>query len=99
MAVHDTLVEGRTAGRCDPRREAFIERTRRHPDAKNEGADVRGFFYWSLMDNFEWAWGYDKRFGIVYVDFETGERTVKDSGLLYSQIIKSRELNVAPDAG
>ena len=81
-AVHDTLVEG-PDGRAvhDPRREAFIElHLGATLDAKNEGADVRGFFYWSLMDNFEWAWGYDKRFGIVYVDFETGERTVKDSG-------------------
>ncbi len=100
-AVNDTLVQGPDGPAVhDPRREAFIElHLGAALDAKNEGADVRGFFYWSLLDNFEWAWGYDKRFGIVYVNFETGERTVKDSGLLYSKIMKSRELNVAPDAG
>ncbi|MCQ1995580.1 GH1 family beta-glucosidase [Arthrobacter sp. zg-Y1171] len=51
------------------------------------GADVRGYFVWSLMDNFEWSWGYSKRFGIVRVDYDTQERTVKDSGLAYSQLI------------
>lgn len=51
------------------------------------GADVRGYFVWSLFDNFEWAWGYDKRFGIVRVDYETQERIVKDSGLEYAAVI------------
>ncbi len=41
----------------------------------------RGYFYWSLLDNFEWAWGYDKRFGIVRVDYDTQERIPKDSAL------------------
>jgi len=54
--------------------------------ALEEGADVRGYFAWSLMDNFEWAWGYEKRFGIVHVDYETQRRTVKDSGLAYAEI-------------
>ena len=49
-------------------------------DAVDAGVDVRGYFYWSLMDNFEWAWGYAKRFGIVRVDYETQQRTVKQSG-------------------
>ncbi|TXK18697.1 GH1 family beta-glucosidase [Homoserinibacter sp. GY 40078] len=48
--------------------------------AITEGADVRGYFAWSLLDNFEWAWGYEKRFGVVYVDYETQERIIKDSG-------------------
>jgi beta-glucosidase len=51
------------------------------------GADVRGYFVWSFLDNFEWAWGYNKRFGIVRVDYETQVRTVKDSGLEYSRVI------------
>ncbi|UJP14676.2 GH1 family beta-glucosidase [Microbacterium elymi] len=62
-------------------------------DAVDAGADVRGYFYWSLLDNFEWAWGYDKRFGIVHVDYDTQERTVKDSGLEYARIIGARELD------
>ena len=44
-------------------------------DAIDAGVDVRGYFYWSLLDNFEWAWGYEKRFGIVRVDYDTQERT------------------------
>ena len=61
-------------------------------DAIDEGAPVHGYFYWSLLDNFEWAWGYDKRFGLVRVDYDTQERTVKDSGLAYSAIIRDRAL-------
>lgn len=61
-------------------------------DAVDAGADVRGYFYWSLMDNFEWAWGYDKRFGIVRVDYDTQQRTVKASGHEYAQIIQHRAL-------
>ena len=54
-----------------------------------DGADVRGYFAWSLLDNFEWAWGYDKRFGIVRVDYDTLERTVKDSGLRFAARIRA----------
>jgi beta-glucosidase len=52
-----------------------------------EGADVRGYFVWSLLDNFEWARGYSKRFGITYVDFATQQRIVKDSGEFYARVI------------
>ncbi|GAA1920406.1 GH1 family beta-glucosidase [Microbacterium aoyamense] len=61
-------------------------------DAVDAGVDVRGYFYWSMLDNFEWAWGYAKRFGIVRVDYDTQERTVKDSGLEYARIIEQRAL-------
>jgi beta-glucosidase len=61
-------------------------------DAIDEGVPVRGYFYWSLMDNFEWAWGYDKRFGIVRVDYDTQKRTPKDSAIAYSRIIAGRAL-------
>ncbi|HEY5821827.1 MAG TPA: GH1 family beta-glucosidase [Propionibacteriaceae bacterium] len=61
-------------------------------DAVDEGVPVHGYFYWSLMDNFEWAWGYAKRFGIVRVDYETQVRTVKDSGLAYAKVIADRSL-------
>jgi beta-glucosidase len=56
-------------------------------DAIENGVDVRGYFAWSLLDNFEWAYGYEKRFGIVHVDYETQVRTVKDSGREYARII------------
>jgi beta-glucosidase len=61
-------------------------------DAVEAGVDVRGYFYWSLLDNFEWAWGYEKRFGIVRVDYDTQLRSVKDSGRDYSGIIAARAL-------
>ncbi|TKB02796.1 beta-glucosidase [Alteromonas portus] len=65
-----------------------------HLNAVNEaiekGVDIRGYFAWSLMDNFEWALGYSKRFGIVYVDYETQKRTLKQSALAYSKLVKSR---------
>ncbi|MFI1938617.1 GH1 family beta-glucosidase [Streptomyces purpureus] len=52
-----------------------------------DGADVRGYFLWSLLDNFEWAYGYGKRFGIVHVDFATQRRTPKDSARWYARVI------------
>ncbi len=55
--------------------------------AKREGAPVKGYFVWSLLDNLEWREGYAKRFGIVFVDFATQKRTVKDSGLWYRDLI------------
>ena len=61
-------------------------------DAIDEGVAVKGYFYWSLMDNFEWAWGYEKRFGIVRVDYDTQIRTPKDSAIEYRRIIAERAL-------
>ena len=51
------------------------------------GVDVRAYFVWSLLDNFEWTFGYSKRFGLVYVDYPTQRRIVKDSGEWYAQVI------------
>ena len=72
----------------DPERTNYI---RHHIDAMkvaiDRGVDVRGYFLWSLMDNFEWARGYDKRFGIVRVDFETMTRTIKSSGAWYRDFL------------
>ncbi|PKH86675.1 GH1 family beta-glucosidase [Colwellia sp. Bg11-28] len=59
-------------------------------DAIEQGVKVDGYFAWSLMDNFEWAEGYLKRFGIVYVDYETQVRTIKASGLAYKALITNR---------
>jgi beta-glucosidase len=58
-------------------------------DAIEDGADIRGYFAWSLLDNFEWAHGYSKRFGLVYVDYDTQERIIKDSGHEYARIIRA----------
>ncbi|HEX9161613.1 MAG TPA: GH1 family beta-glucosidase [Thermoanaerobaculia bacterium] len=58
-------------------------------DAIDAGADVRGYFVWSLLDNFEWALGYSKRFGIVHVDYATQQRTPKASARFYADIIRS----------
>jgi beta-glucosidase len=64
---------------------------RRHLIAAHEaladGVDLRGYFAWSLLDNFEWAFGYAKRFGLIHVDYETQIRTLKDSGRWYQRVI------------
>jgi len=61
-------------------------------DAIDDGVNVYGYFYWSLLDNYEWAWGYHKRFGLVRVDYDTLERTPKHSALEYKRIISARAL-------
>lgn len=58
--------------------------------AIEQGADVRGYFVWSLMDNFEWSYGYTKRFGIIHINYETLERTPKDSALWYRDFISGK---------
>jgi beta-glucosidase len=58
--------------------------------ALDRGVDLRGYLVWSLFDNFEWAYGYSKRFGIVHVDYETQERTVKDSGRWVQELLRTR---------
>ena len=59
-------------------------------NAIEQGVVIHGYFAWSLMDNFEWAEGYLKRFGIVYVDYKTRQRTIKNSGLAYKELISKR---------
>jgi beta-glucosidase len=56
--------------------------------ARQLGADVRGYFVWSLLDNFEWSYGYAKRFGLIRVDYDTLERTPKRSALWYRNVIR-----------
>jgi len=74
----------------DPRRVDFV---RRHLEAlaqaRDAGVDIRGYFYWSLMDNYEWDSGYSKRFGLVHVDYETQRRTPKTSAYWYRELIRT----------
>ena len=83
-----TAMNGRVA---DPLRVDYL---RRHiaaiHSAREAGVDLRGYFVWSLLDNFEWAHGYSKRFGIVHVDFADQTRTPKDSARFYAKIIGTR---------
>jgi beta-glucosidase len=82
----------------DPRRIAYVgDHLRAVGRAIDAGADVRGYLLWSLMDNFEWAYGYARRFGIVHVDYATQARTVKDSGWWYRDVIAAGGL--AADEG
>lgn len=75
--------------RDEKRRIYLEEHIKQVLKAKNEGVAVNGFFVWSFTDNFEWAEGYQPRFGLVHVDFATQKRTIKSSGYWYSEIIKS----------
>ncbi|MEY9934860.1 beta-glucosidase [Catenulispora sp. GP43] len=73
----------------DPRRIAYLQaHIAAVRDALAAGVDMRGYFVWSLLDNFEWSYGYSKRFGIVRVDFATGKRVVKASGHWYRRIVE-----------
>lgn len=74
----------------DPNRIDFMHRYLKElKKACDEGIDIRGYFAWSLMDNFEWSEGYNERFGIIHVDYETQKRTLKDSAYWYRDVIKS----------
>jgi beta-glucosidase len=67
-------------------------------DAMAQGVDVRGYFLWSLLDNFEWNSGYAKRFGIIHVDYATQKRTPKDSALWYREFIDTqRRVRLDPE--
>lgn len=95
MSCHDDVsLDGRVH---DPNRQNFLDLyIYALQRANDDGADVRGYFLWTFLDNFEWDKGYTERFGIVYVDFKTQKRIVKDSAFWYQEIIESngRELTV-----
>ncbi|MDN4162507.1 GH1 family beta-glucosidase [Nocardioides abyssi] len=77
----------------DPERVAFIDaHLRAAHDAMEQGVDLRGFFQWSLLDNYEWAFGYTKRFGIVHVDYDTQVRTPKTSARFYADVAATGRL-------
>ena len=76
----------------DPLRQKYLEQhTAEVAKAIRDGANVKGYFIWTLIDNFEWATGFSKRFGLVYVDYATQERIIKDSGYWVRELIKSQE--------
>jgi beta-glucosidase len=80
----------------DPLRvEYYREHLRAAHDAMSQGANVRGYYAWSLLDNYEWAHGYSKRFGIVHVDFSTQQRTIKSSGRYYAEVIRTKGASLA----
>ncbi|MGZ5428788.1 MAG: family 1 glycosylhydrolase, partial [Thermoanaerobaculia bacterium] len=77
-------------GIADPLRVAYLrDHLRATREAIARGVDVRGYFAWSLLDNFEWSHGFSKRFGIVHVDFATQRRTPKASARFFADVIRS----------
>ncbi len=74
---------------ADPLRQAYLRaHLRAVLEARRNGVDVRGYFAWSLLDNFEWAYGYSQRFGLVHVDYATQQRTPKASARFYTEVIR-----------
>lgn len=88
LAANDTVsLDGAVH---DPKRTDFLKRyLGQLKRAASEGVPLLGYQHWSVMDNFEWAEGYDPRFGLIYVDFATGKRTIKDSAWEYKRIIET----------
>lgn len=87
LACHDVVsLDGKVH---DPNRIDFLHRYLSElKRAAMDGVEIAGYFQWSLMDNFEWASGYNERFGLVYVDYQTKERTPKDSAAWYQEVIR-----------
>jgi len=92
-------VRGHDGSVHDPERQAYlashIEAIR---VAATLGVPVRGYFAWSLLDNFEWAWGYSRRFGLIYVDYPTLERVPKASFEWYRDFISRQRAGQTPAA-
>ncbi|MDN4525067.1 GH1 family beta-glucosidase [Fictibacillus fluitans] len=89
-AYDDQVEEGKVR---DALRTQYVEQHLQAVSELNEqGMNIQGYYLWSLLDNFEWSFGYDKRFGIIYVDFETQERIWKDSAYRYAEIIKNKAI-------
>ena len=95
-AAYDDAVDSGGFVADEERRDFFDGHLRAVHEAIACGADVRGYFAWSLLDNYEWAWGYHQRFGIVRVDFDTQVRTAKASALWYAGVAGS---NMVPARG
>jgi len=87
------VTENGIADAADAKRASFlVDHLAQVASAIADGVDVRGYFHWSLLDNFEWAEGYAPRFGLVEVDYATQARRVRPSGELYARIARERAL-------
>ena len=93
LSCHDVIsVDGQVH---DPNRIDFLTRYLRElKKCAEQGADIRGYFHWSLMDNFEWQSGYAERFGLIFVDYGTQKRVIKDSGYWYKNLILENGRNI-----
>lgn len=93
MSAHDWVsLDGKVH---DPNRIDFNHRYLKElKKAAEDGVDLAGYFAWSVMDNFEWAYGYSERFGLIYVDYRTQERILKDSAYDFREIIRSNGGNL-----
>lgn len=92
LSCHDVIsLDGKVH---DPNRIDFLARYLHELKRAANEIDLRGYFQWSLMDNFEWAKGYSDRFGLVYVDYQTQKRVLKDSAYWYQQVIKENGENI-----
>jgi beta-glucosidase len=79
----------------DPQRIDYLKRYMRQLNqAMRDGSDVKGYFVWSFLDNMEWAAGYNKRFGIIHVDFATQKRTIKESARWYREVIRANGFSI-----
>ncbi len=88
MAVNDSVsLDGKVH---DPQRIDFMHRyLKEYKRAADDGIPLMGYLYWSAMDNFEWTYGYDMRFGLIHVDYRDQSRTIKDSGYWFRDVINS----------
>jgi beta-glucosidase len=85
-AFNDYLINNRVHD--NKRINFFVSYLEQVLKAKDEGINLGGYLCWTLMDNFEWYEGYNLRYGLVYVDFKTQKRTIKDSGLWFKEFLK-----------
>ena len=89
------ITENGLADAKDTKREKFIkEHLLWAHKAIEEGVDLRGYFYWSLLDNFEWAHGFEPRFGLVEVDYKTMERKIRPSAWEYKKVCETNSLEI-----
>ena len=86
----DDVIDSDGCCRDSKRVEFVTSYLRKCLDASNDGVDLRGYFFWSFIDNFEWSYGYSKRFGMVYCDYQNLRRTPKSSFYFYKDLIANR---------